>query len=203
VENCLTSRCGGRADPFQLPGRALVAPLAGSPDHELVGAVLRGGNVDVHAHRHQRRHEVRAPHRRVRGKRRAEREPGDERLATRAVAKQLQQCNRVVDHPGRADGGLPAQGQAGAPLVPVDDREVLLQPENLLETPGFVDDRQTGTLLHQQQHRVGRVRTAHTDPQRRVGELDRLERVDDHLFPPDDALPSRPLLPAAPRSSTS
>jgi hypothetical protein len=29
--------------------------------------------------------------------------PGDQCLATEPVAKQLQQCNRVVDHPGRAD----------------------------------------------------------------------------------------------------
>src|SRR6201985_404332 len=54
----------------------------------------------------------------------------------------------------------------------------------MLQARRVIDYRQPGTLLHQQKHRVGRVRPANTDPLSDAAELDALERIDLHVIPP-------------------
>ena len=54
----------------------------------------------------------------------------------------------------------------------------MFQPEDALEAARFVDHRQAGTLLDQQEHWVGRVRPANADPLCGAADLDCLERID-------------------------
>ena len=84
-------------------------------------------------------------------------------------------------HRLQADAGpvlASAQRAAAAALVPVDDGEGLFQPQDVPEAACFVDHRQAGTLLDQQQHRVGRVCPANPDPLGGAAGLDGLERID-------------------------
>ena len=59
-----------------------------------------------------------------------------------------------------------AQRQASAALIPIHDSEGLFESKQLLEAARLVDDRQTGTELHQQQHRIRDITPAHSDPLR-------------------------------------
>ena len=157
----------------------------GCGEREIVGAGAGGGTIDVHSHRHQRRDKVRALRGGVRPERRSEREPGDICLPAEPVPEEIQERHRVAHHRLQADAGpvlRSAQRAAAAALVPVDDREGLFQAEQVPEAARFVDHRQAGTLLDQQQHRVGSVRPAKADPLCGIAGLDRLERIDRHLF---------------------
>jgi len=158
-----------------------VAALAGRGEREVVGTGAGCGAVDVHSHRHQRRDQVRAPRGGGRPDRRAEREPGDMCLPAEPVPEEFQERHRVARHRLQADAGpvfAMWQRAAAAALVPVDDGEGLFQPEDVPEAGRFVDHRQAGTLLDQQQHRVRRVRPANADPLCVAAGLDGLERID-------------------------
>jgi hypothetical protein len=128
---------------------------------ELVRAAGGGRTVDVHPRRHQRLDQVRALGGGERGEGRSEREPGDVGLPAESVTEESKDRHRVSHHRLQADAcqvlGSP-QRAAAAALIPVDDREVLLQPEEAAVAARFVDHRQAGPLLDQQERRVGPVR---------------------------------------------
>ena len=112
---------------------------------------------------------IRAPRSGGRSDRPAEREPGDIRLPAEPVPEEFQERHRVGCHPLHADTGpvlASPQRTTAAALAPVDDGEGLFQPQEVPEAARFVDHRQAGTLLDQQQHRIGRVRPANPDPLR-------------------------------------
>jgi hypothetical protein len=174
----------GRADGLQLPGRAPVAALAGCGEREVVGTSAGGRTVDVHSRRYQRRDQVRALRGGAGCERRSEREPGDIGLSGESVPEEIQERHGVACHLFQADAGpvLPfPQRAAAAALVPVDDREGLFQAEEVLEAARFADHRQAGTLLDQQEHRVGSARPANPDPLGGAAGLDCLQRIDRHL----------------------
>jgi hypothetical protein len=58
----------------------------------------------------------------------------------------------------------------------------VFQPEKTLEAACLIDDRQPGTQLHQQEHRIEGFGPANTDPLCDAAELDCLERIDHHLL---------------------
>ena len=82
-------------------------------------------------------------------------------LPAEPVPEETEERHGIAHHPLQADASpvLPfPQRPTAAALVPVDDCEGLFQAEEVLEAAYFVDHRQAGTLLDQQQHRVGSVR---------------------------------------------
>src|SRR2546430_8274209 len=76
----------------------------------------------------------------------------------------------------------------------------MFQPEKVLQAPRVIDYRQPGTLLHQQKHRIGRVRPANTDPLCDAAELDSLKRIDLHVIPPSAASDNVCLRDSAPHA---
>ena len=75
-----------------------------------------------------------------------------------------------------------AERTSAAALVPVDDGEFLLKPENPLEAAHLAEHRKARALLDQQEHRIGSISSADTDPLGGVSELYLFEDVGLHVL---------------------
>ena len=150
----------GRPDGLELADRATLAALDGRLERKYIGIGGGSDTVDVHFHRHQRLHKVRSLGSGVRPNRPSERETDHEDLFAEAISQPFEEGHGVGHHCVDADAfGLlrSPQRAPAATLVPVDNRELLLQPEEALEAAGLVHHRKAGALLDKQEQRVGGV----------------------------------------------
>ncbi len=174
----------GRPDGLELPDRASLAALDGRSEGKVVGTVAGGHTIDVHPDRNQRLDELRSPRRGVGPNRTPEREADHKDLSLEAVSQPLEEGDGVRHHCVDGDA-FPllwsSQRTSAATLVPIDNREVLFESEEVLEAARFVHHRQARTLLDQQEHGVGRVDPPNADPLGRVTQMDFLALVNCHF----------------------
>ena len=105
----------------------------------------------------------------------------DDFVLLQLLQQQFRKIYAILNHPVDGDGGgdrrsVSSEGSSGAPLVPLDDGEILQPVAKTCVPPGI--GRIAGPSMQEQQHRVLAVFAANRDPLLEAADLNIVRFVD-------------------------